>query len=77
MNPITYWDEDKEDLVEISINDLEDKLKDLVEAIKRMIGKLERIDKYHLNEFEVSLSLKAGLFVISAEGAITLKYETS
>jgi hypothetical protein len=72
---LKYVDEKTGEIKEISAKDLDERLKDLLEMLKRCIEKLQKVGTYNLQSFEVSLSLKAGMFIISAEGSIKLKYE--
>ena len=71
---IKYFDEETKEIKEMPIKDLDERLKDLLEMLKRCIAKLKRLDMYDLKSFEISLSLKAGIFFITTEGAIKLKY---
>jgi hypothetical protein len=76
---IKYWDEEAKEIKEIPVKDLDERLKGLIELLKRCIQKLEELGthpmNYRLQTFEISLSLKAGIFIISTEGAIKLRYE--
>lgn len=72
---LKYVDETTGEIKEIPVKDLDERLKDLLEILKRCIERLQRVGTHDLKSFEVSLSLKAGIFIISAEGSIKLKYE--
>jgi hypothetical protein len=72
---LKYVDETTGEIKEIPVKDLDERLKDLLEILKKCIEKLQRVGDYGLQSFEVSLSLKAGMFIITAEGSIKLKYE--
>ncbi len=71
---LKYLDEETGEIKEIPAKDLDEKLKDLLEMLKRCIENLRRVGRYDLQSFEVSLSLKAGIFIITTEGSIKLKY---
>lgn len=71
---LKYLDEETGEIKEIPAKDLDEKLKDLLEMLKRCVKNLEKVGTYDLQSFEVSLSLKAGIFIITAEGSIKLKY---
>jgi len=73
---LKYFDEETGEIKEIPAKDLDEKLKNLLEMLKRCVENLQRVGGYNLQSFEVSLSLKAGIFIITAEGSIKLKYET-
>ena len=72
---LSYWDEQTKETKKISAKDFEDKLKDIIEILKRSAEKMESIGKYNLKSFEVSLALEAGIIIVTAKGSITLKYE--
>lgn len=71
---LSYWDERTKETKRISAKDFEDKLKDILEILKKSAEKMERIGKYNLEGFEVSLALEAGILIVKASGSITLKY---
>jgi len=71
---LKYLDEETGETKEIPAKDLDEKLKDLLEMLKRCIAKVQTVGRYDLQSFEVSLLLKAGIFVITTEGSIKLKY---
>ena len=70
-----YWDEKARETRQIPTKDFEDKLKDIIEILKKSAEKMESIGKYNLKSFEVSLALEAGIIIVTAKGSITLKYE--
>lgn len=74
---LKYFDEATGETKEILAKDLDDKLKDLLEMIKRCIDRLQTIGRYDLEKFEVTAGLKAGIFVVETEGSIKLTYERS
>ena len=72
---LKYWDEEIREIKEISSEDFDDKLKDLVRMLNRFAKRLQKLGKYDLKNFEVSLSLKSGIFTVDAQGSIRLLYE--
>ncbi len=72
---LSLWDEETGEIVEVTLLDLDDRLRKLLDALKILAGKLTKIGKYELKEFEVSIGLKAGIWVVSAEGSLTLHYK--
>lgn len=72
---LKYWDEEAKQVKEIPAKDLDEKLRDLLELLKRCVEKLQRVGVYDLKDFEVSLSLQAGVFIVTAKGSIRLRYE--
>jgi hypothetical protein len=71
---LSYWDERTKETKKISAEDFEDKLRNILEILKKSAEKMERVGKYDLEGFEVSLALEAGILIIKATGSITLKY---
>jgi len=71
---LSYWDERTKETKRISAKDFEDKLKNVLEILKKSAEKMEHVGKYDLESFEVSLALEAGILIIKATGSITLKY---
>lgn len=72
---LQLWDEEAGEIVEVTLLDFDDRLRKLVEALKKLAAMLTKIGNYELKEFDVSIGLKAGFLVVSAEGSITLHYE--
>lgn len=59
----------------ISKDDLEAKFKELSQFIASHLAGLEKIGKYNLNSFTLTIALRAGVLVLSAEGGIELTYK--
>ena len=73
---LTYWDEEHREIKTLTVKDAEEKLDSLLKILRKCLEKLKNISKdYELSSFEVGLALKAGLFVVSAEGSMTLTHE--
>ena len=72
---LKYLDEETGEIKEILAKDIDEKLKDLLEMLKRCVEKMQRVGRYDLQSFEVSLSLKAGIIIVTAKGSIKLRYE--
>jgi len=73
---VKIYDEQYREVSEIPVKDIEDQLGKIKEILRKCLAKLKDVhDDYELGKFEVGLSLRAGFFVISAEGSITLTYE--
>jgi len=72
---IKIWDEEHREVKELSVEDLEDQLEKIKKVLEKCLEKLKGVRDYDLNSFEVGLSLRAGFFIITAEGSITLTYE--
>jgi len=72
---IKIWDEERREIKELSAKDLEDQLEKIKKILEKCLEKLKGVTGYDLSSFEVGLSLRAGFFIITAEGSITLTYE--
>ena len=72
---IKIWDEEHREVKELSAKDLEDQLEKIKKILEKCLEKLKGVQDYDLSSFEVGLSLRAGFFIITAEGSITLTYE--
>ena len=72
---IKIWDEEHREVKELSVKDLEDQLEKIKKILEKCLEKLKGVQDYDLSSFEVGLSLRAGLFIVTAEGSITLTYE--
>ena len=70
-----YWDEEVKEIKEISPQDFDEKIKNLMEMLKKCTDKMKKIGRYDLKSFEVSLSLRAGIFVFTSQGSIKLRYD--
>lgn len=77
METISVWDEERAEVVEVSAEDFEKKLGDILKVIKRLAARLTKIGGYDLKSFDVTLALKGSVFVISAEGTVALHYKTA
>ena len=72
---IKIWDEEHREVKELSVKDLEDQLEKIKKILQKCLEKLKGVQDYDLSGFEVGLSLRAGFFIMTAEGSITLTYE--
>ena len=72
---VKIWDEEHREVKEIPVKKIEDQLEKMKQILEKCLEKLKDVKDYELDNFEVGLSLRAGFFVISAEGSITLSYE--
>ncbi len=59
----------------ISGDDLEKNFKDLSQAILSHLSSLEKIGKYELDSVTLTIALRAGILVVSAEGGVQLTYK--
>ncbi len=59
----------------ISGDDLEKKFKDLSQTILSHLSSLEKIGKYELDTVTLTIALRAGVLVFSAEGGVELTYK--
>jgi len=72
---VKIFDEEHRLVKEIRVKDIEDQLDKIKQILEKCLAKLKDVKGYELDSFEVGLSLRAGFFVISAEGSITLTFE--
>ena len=72
---IRIWDEEHREVKEIPVKKIEDQLEKIKQILEKCLEKLKDVKDYELDNFEVGLSLRAGFFIVSAEGSITLSYE--
>ena len=73
-NEIKIWDEKDQYVRKVNVKDLEDQLDRLKRLMEKVLEKLTLKD-YQLANYKIGLSLKAGIFVITAEGQITLSFD--
>ena len=71
---IKIWDEKDQYVRKVNVKDLEDQLDRLKRLMEKVLEKLTLKD-YQLANYKIGLSLKAGIFVITAEGQITLSFD--
>jgi hypothetical protein len=57
-----------------SRQELGKKLSELSQLLKSHVAQLEDLGKYELESFTVTVGLKGGLIVFTAEGGISLRY---
>lgn len=72
---VKIFDEEHRIVKEIFVKDIEDQLDKIKQILEKCLAKLKDVKDYELDSFEVGLSLRAGFFIISAEGSITLTFE--
>ena len=72
---VKIFDEEHRLVKEIPVKDIEDQLDKIKQILEKCLTKLKDVKDYELDSFEVGLSLRAGFFIISAEGSITLTFE--
>lgn len=72
---LKIWDEEHREVKEIPVKKIEDQLERIKQILEKCLEKLKDVKDYELDNFEVGLSLRAGFFIVSAEGSITLSYE--
>ena len=72
---VKIFDEEHRIVKEIPVKDIEDQLDKIKQILEKCLTKLKDVKDYELDSFEVGLSLRAGFFIISAEGSITLTFE--
>ena len=72
---VKIFDEEHRIVKEIPVKDIEDQLDKIKQILEKCLAKLKDVKDYKLDSFEVGLSLRAGFFIISAEGSITLTFE--
>ncbi len=71
---VKIFDEEHRIMKEIPVKDIEDQLEKIKQILKKCLTTLEEVNGYELDNFEVGLSLRAGFWVITADGSITLAY---
>jgi len=71
---VKIFDEEHRIMKEIPVKDIEDQLEKIKQILKKCLTKLEEVNGYELDNFEIGLSLRAGFWVITADGSITLTY---
>ena len=62
-------------LVRFGAVDLEKKLGDVLALLEKHVEKLKDVDGYALDSFDVTIALKGGVVVFSAEGGLKLSYK--
>jgi len=72
---VRIWDEEHREVKEIPVKKMEDQLERIKQILEKCLEKLKDVKDYELDNFEVGLSLRAGFFIVSAEGSITLSYQ--
>ena len=53
---------------------LADRLKKAVEAVRTSMARVEQLGDYRLTEIDLTCSLKAGFVILDVEGGLTLTY---
>lgn len=54
--------------------DLEKELKNIYDKISDVLAKIEKLGKYELESVEISAGVSGSIFVLTANGGITLRY---
>lgn len=75
MAQIAVWDERAQEVREVQERDLERSLQQALRAVEKALGTMARVHNYSLQSFDVGFSLKAGIWVVTAQGSVTLHYE--
>ncbi len=55
-------------------DDFEKELKKIYEQISNTVSEIEKMEKYQLNEIEISVGASGGFLVLTVEGGILLRY---
>lgn len=72
---IFYLNEETGKIDKISAEDFDEKLDSLRKMLEKCLQKITRLGNCSLENFEISLSLKAGIFFLTTEGSIKLAYK--
>ena len=72
---VKIFDEEHRIMKEMPVKDIENQLEKIKQILKKCLTTLEEVNGYELDNFEIGLSLRAGFWVITADGSITLTYE--
>ena len=62
-------------VVRFGSEDLEKKLADMLALLEKHAEKLKEVNGYTLDGFDVTIALKGGVVVFSAEGGLKLSYK--
>lgn len=62
-------------ITQLNRKDFQDKLEEIISIVKKALGNMEKIGKYELRSFQISVGVSAGIVIVTLEGGITLNYE--
>lgn len=63
------------EICELSSRDFQEKLDEEINTVKKSLGTISSIGKYHLSSFEITVGVTAGLVIVTLEGGLTLHYD--
>jgi hypothetical protein len=72
---ITYHDHLTNRMAYLKGRDFTDQLDKLKSAIEYMLKKMEKLGDYELSEFTAKAGVKAGFWVLEANGSIEMKWK--
>jgi hypothetical protein len=71
---VLVYDINTKKVVPLRREELEEQIDELYKKMRKVLSRIEKLGKYQLQEIEISIGFTAGVFVVSLEGGIALRY---
>jgi hypothetical protein len=73
---VPVYDVKTKKVVVLGREEVEEQIDELYEKMLRVLSRIERLGKYQLQDIEISIGFTAGVFVVTLEGGIVLRYSS-
>jgi hypothetical protein len=71
---VLVYDINTKKVVPLRREELEEQIDELYKKMRKVLSRIEKLGKYQLQEIEISIGFTSGVFVVSLEGGIVLRY---
>jgi hypothetical protein len=71
---VRVYDIDAKKVVTLGRKEFEEQIDELYKKMLRVLSRIEKLGKYQLDEIQISIGFTAGVFVVTLEGGIVLRY---
>jgi hypothetical protein len=74
---VQVYDINTKKVVALGRKEFEEQIDELYQKMLKVLSGIERLGNYQLDEIEISIGFTAGVFVVTLEGGIVLRYRLS
>jgi hypothetical protein len=71
---VMVYDIHTKEVVPLGRKDLEEQIDELYKKMLQVLSRIEKLGKYQLQDIEIHIGFSSGVFVVTLEGGIALKY---
>jgi hypothetical protein len=74
---VPVYDINTKKVVSLGRGEVEDQIDKLYQKMLQVLSRVEKLGNYQLAEIEISIGFAAGVFVVTLEGGVVLRYTLS